>query len=84
MNGKDDHGNTSLILAARENNLEIVQILLEGGADINIRDEDGHSVLMIAKEEGHSEIAEFLEQHGANEKPPKSPKPLADKTTPYP
>ncbi len=39
------HGQTALMLAGSHGRLEIVQLLVEAGADLNIRDEDGSSVL---------------------------------------
>lgn len=39
------HGQTALMLAVSHGRLEIVQLLVESGADLNIRDEDGSSAL---------------------------------------
>ena len=39
------HGQTALMLAVSHGRLEIVQLLVESGADLNVRDEDGSSAL---------------------------------------
>lgn len=39
------HGQTALMLAVSHGRLEIVQLLVESGADLNIRDEDGSTAL---------------------------------------
>jgi ankyrin repeat protein len=54
------HGQTALMLAVSHGRLEIVQLLVESGADLNIRDEDGSSALMCAAEHGQVEIVKFL------------------------
>jgi len=54
------HGQTALMLAVSHGRLEIVNLLVESGADLNIRDEDGSSALMCAAEHGQVEIVKFL------------------------
>jgi ankyrin repeat protein len=44
-----------------------VKILLNKGADINIKSNDGNTALSIAKKNGRKEIAEMLERAGAKE-----------------
>ncbi len=44
---------------------KMVKLLLENGADPNIRDNDGKTALIEAKENRHSEIAKLLIQAGA-------------------
>ena len=41
----------------------MVDLLLEGGADVNIRDEDGSTALMCAAEHGHMDIVKLLMKH---------------------
>ncbi|KAK5639313.1 hypothetical protein RI129_011805 [Pyrocoelia pectoralis] len=57
------HGQTALMLAVSHGRLDMVQMLLEAGADINIQDEDGSTALMCASEHGHIDIVKhFLSQ----------------------
>ncbi|XP_030748449.1 KN motif and ankyrin repeat domain-containing protein 2 [Sitophilus oryzae] len=57
------HGQTALMLAVSHGRLDMVKMLLEEGADINIQDEDGSTALMCAAEHGHIEIVKhFLSQ----------------------
>lgn len=46
--------------------IEIISLLLEYGADINVKDADGYSPLMIAVNQRNVELIKFLLQHGAN------------------
>jgi ankyrin repeat protein len=57
------HGQTALMLAVSHGRLDMVQLLIEAGADVNIRDEDGSTALMCAAEHGHMEIVKYLLQH---------------------
>jgi ankyrin repeat protein len=45
--------------------MEIVELLITEGANVNARDGAGRTPLSYAKEEGHTEIAEMLLKHGA-------------------
>ena len=51
---------TALMLAVSHGNFEIVQMMVEAGADINIQDDDGSTALMCAAEQGHLDIIKFL------------------------
>ena len=62
INAKDsDWGYTALIYAAEYVNLEIVQFLIESGADVNIKNNDGKTALDLAETE---EIKEVLKKAG--------------------
>lgn len=54
------HGQTALMLAVSHGRLDMVKMLLEAGADINIQDEDGSTALMCAAEHGHIEIVKHF------------------------
>lgn len=54
---------TALMLAASHGRAEMVKLLVEQGADINLQDEDGSTALMCACEHGHLEIVNFLLMH---------------------
>merc|ERR1712228_694990 len=57
------HGQTALMLAVSHGRLDMVELLTDAGADLNIRDEDGSTALMCAAEHGHLEIVKVLMQH---------------------
>ncbi|WP_053070702.1 ankyrin repeat domain-containing protein [Halomonas sp. PR-M31] len=45
--------------------IEIVELLVDAGADVNLADNDGTTPLQHAKARGYTEIAEILEKAGA-------------------
>lgn len=51
------------MLAASHGRLEISKILLECGAEVNLRDNDGSTALMCAAEHGHSKVIALLLAH---------------------
>ena len=51
------------MLAASHGRHEMVELLLESGADVNARDEDGSTALMCACEHGYIDIVETLLAH---------------------
>ena len=62
------NGFTALHLACDVGNLEIVNLLIDAGADLFIKSKTNNkSALQIANEIGHFEIAEFLISIGAQE-----------------
>ena len=66
INAVSDDG-TPLYLASRDARLEVVRLLLERGADLNIRGPRAHSLFQVATERGHTEVMQLLLEHGANE-----------------
>lgn len=54
------HCQTALMLAVSHGNIDMVQMLLDAGADINIQDEDGSTALMCAAEHGRIDIVKLL------------------------
>ncbi|KAK5635619.1 hypothetical protein RRF57_011331 [Xylaria bambusicola] len=59
-------GQTPLSWAARNGHEEIVQLLVEKGADIESKDSIGRTPLLWAAEEGHQEIVQLLVEKGAD------------------
>uniref|UniRef100_A0A1A9WGR7 ANK_REP_REGION domain-containing protein n=1 Tax=Glossina brevipalpis TaxID=37001 RepID=A0A1A9WGR7_9MUSC len=57
------HCQTALMLAVSHGNLEMVQLLMAAGADVNIQDEDGSTALMCAAEHGRGDIVKHLLSH---------------------
>lgn len=48
------------MLAVSQGNLDMVQMLIAAGADINIQDQDGNTALMCAAEHGRLDIVKLL------------------------
>ena len=65
LNASESHSNSALVLAARGNHKEIVQILLGNGADINARDVHGSTALSAAGYERNHDMAKLLIDSGA-------------------
>ncbi|KAH8345437.1 hypothetical protein KR084_000547 [Drosophila pseudotakahashii] len=57
------HCQTALMLAVSHGNLDMVNLLLDAGADINIQDEDGSTALMCAAEHGRVDVIKTLLSH---------------------
>lgn len=68
VNAQDDIGSTTLLKVSAMNKpqTEVVRILIEHGADPNIRMNHGWSPLMFAAGNGHREIAAMLLAAGAD------------------
>jgi len=49
-----------LLKAARANNIEMVQLLIAAGANVNIQDKDGYTPLLLAVDNNSVEIARIL------------------------
>ena len=60
-------GMTPLLYASRWNNLDLVNLLIERGADINAVARDGSTALSIARRNGNSQIQNILQERGASE-----------------
>jgi len=65
VNQKNFGGATSLHIACREKNFEIVKILIDNGADVNVVDNEGWTPLMRAALTGDNDIVNLLLQNGA-------------------
>lgn len=51
---------TPLHRAAKQGSLEVVEMLVEAGADISIKNKEGKTAEQMAKRYGHKDIVEFL------------------------
>jgi len=58
----DESGWPAIIAASFNGHRDIVRLLLEHGADQNIRDTSGKTALMWAEEQGHRRVARTLER----------------------
>jgi ankyrin repeat protein len=58
---------TPLMRAAAQGRLDLVEQLVENGADVNEKTKDGWTALLCAADSDSLEIIEFLQQHGATE-----------------
>lgn len=66
INEQDDQGKTALMYAASQGRLDIVQWLLDHGADVNLQNIDGQTALVHAILKNHEYIVRLLLQHGAD------------------
>jgi hypothetical protein len=60
VNTTDPQGNTLLMIAARERNLELVRFLLDNRANAHKRNRYGDSALMLAALQGHEDVVKLL------------------------
>jgi ankyrin repeat protein len=61
----DLQGFTPLIFAARDNQLEIVRLLIDHGANVNAKNVYDQTPLSVAEEGNYSEMIALLKSHGA-------------------
>lgn len=61
-----DRGSSALMESVVQGDMEMVEALLERGADLNLRSKNGQTALMLAIGEGRSEIARLLIERGAD------------------
>ena len=66
INEKDIYGQNPIYYAARDGHLNLCQLLVEKGSDVNLEDKYGQTCIFYAIREGHYDIVEFLIKHGAN------------------
>ncbi len=66
INARGDRGETALMLAAVNHNIELLKFLIDNGAHVNDGDNNGYTALMFVSSEGDREVAGFLIGKGAN------------------
>lgn len=70
LNASDYDRRAALHLAAGEGQMDIVRLLCEKGADVNVRDRWGNRPLDDAVTAGHQDIVNLLEEYGAKQGSP--------------
>jgi ankyrin repeat protein len=60
VNIEDNYGRTVLLNAALYGNIELVEWVIEKGANINHTDKNGYSALHFAAQENHTNVVKFL------------------------
>jgi 7,8-dihydropterin-6-yl-methyl-4-(beta-D-ribofuranosyl)aminobenzene 5'-phosphate synthase len=63
---KDEQGLTPLFYAVIRGHKDVVELLLDRGADVNIQDNIGYSPLYVAAFRGNKEMLQFLVAKGAD------------------
>lgn len=67
INAKNAHGQSPLHLAVKQGNSDVVQVLLENGAEVDaIETDSGCTSLHYAASLGHADLCESLVRYGAN------------------
>ena len=66
LNQRTPDGWSALIYAAKEGHLEVVQLLLQNGAEPNPPDNSSHTALRGASLFGHDEVVQALLEAKAN------------------
>lgn len=62
----DERGDSALVVASRSGQLEIAQILMDGGAKVNLRNKWGDTALMVAALNGRDKIVRYLRSKGGD------------------
>jgi len=66
VNSEDHNGNTPLMWACIEGREDLVQVLVEQGANVNMQNYEGETALYHAASMGFHSICSFLLENGAN------------------
>jgi len=62
----DQNGNTPLLWAAIQNDIEIAEALIESDANVNAQNYEGQTSLFMAVSMGYEQMARLLLENGAN------------------
>ena len=66
INARDQHGQTALMNAATNGQVEVVRLLADRGADLNHRAKYGLTAVMLAVVRGHADVVRILVEAGAD------------------
>ena len=55
-----NYGTTALMMAAMNGYHEVVEVLVQNGAGLNIRNKSGFTALMLAAQKGHAQVVRRL------------------------
>jgi ankyrin repeat protein len=66
INTRGAQGETALMLAAVNHNIDLLKFLVKNTADVNAKNNDGYTALMFVASQGNVEVAEFLIAKGAD------------------
>jgi ankyrin repeat protein len=73
LSRRDSDGMTPLLYASKWGNIEILRLLVENGANINVQATNGDTALSLARESNNNLITNYLLQQGATEIPVNTP-----------
>ena len=65
--GDEQYGRTALSWASYGGKTECVKLLIDAGADLNVRDKEGITALYLASYYGNTECVKLLRDAGATE-----------------
>ena len=66
VNAKDNWGETVLMNATRDGNLDMVKYLAKNGADLDAKDKYGWTALIKAAQKGQIGVVKYLAENGAD------------------
>ena len=56
MDAVDENGRTALIIASCKGYIDVLQVLHEAKADLNVRDKKGRTAVFAAAKNGHTDM----------------------------
>lgn len=66
LNAEDFNRNTAIHMAAKSNRLNIIKLLVENGADVNVSTSAGVTAIITAANRNYLNIVEYLVENGAD------------------
>lgn len=68
VNEKDEFGRCAVIAAAnREDDTEMMEVLINAGANLDVKDDFGNTPLSLAKKNGYDKLTKLIEATLANQ-----------------